>query len=865
MARANIIQTNFTSGEVSPLMRGRVDTTRYAAGAERIENFIVKPQGGCWRRSGTRYVETSKFPDKRCRVVKFEFSTVQAYVLEIGEKYIRFYKDGGIIVDGGGVPIEVDTDYLEADLPLLYFSQSADIMYMCHPKYPTMQLMRFSHTNWSFNEFVTTDGPYMSVSPQAFLRLTTVSDIAYLNASVNTFAGGDVGKFVEYREGNVPKLCKVLSFIDAQNVTVDVIDQILLGLDPNNRMIASITAVPIPPVPLKFGGGGPTPTTNQEVRFFQATRVPVVRYVTPNAKLTQSSGVIVTNFSGVFTTQDVGKYVRITDGSWWKITVWTDSSTVTATSAPLVTVAGGTYLSLNNRKILANVQSSADVFDTTDIGRKIRLEFSGQQSWGEVSDFVNTREIVVDFKQDLPLDPNDPARFANDGITDIWKFGAWSARTGYPGAMTFHEQRAAFARTDAEPQTMWMSKSGDYANFAPTEFDSTVSDDSAITYTIASSEANPITWLESGPVLLIGTTGQTWQAKAASSIMEPITPTNISVTPTQSSHGSFATARQQRVGSAVLFVQRSGRKVRELVYDYAIDGYVAKNLNIIAEHMLRRGGGGNRASETAYQAEPNNILWVVLRDGQLVAMTYEKDQEVVAWHVHILGGRQVTVESITTVPSIDGTEDSVYLVVRRLVNGALTRYIERLEVEFDPVDVNDKDAAFYLDCALSYDGASLTTFGGLEHLENETVGILADGAVLPNQVVGAITPGHITLAVPASVVHVGYRYRSLLKTLPLEGGSQAGTSQGKLKRATLVDVRLMNTIGFSHGPSEDKLTYESFRSGDDPMDQSPPLFTGDKRVSLQSSWSTDAGFIIAQDAPYPLIVLALMPHLDTTE
>jgi hypothetical protein len=142
------IQTNFTSGEVSPLIRGRVDVNKYFNGAEIIENFLVRPQGGLCRRSGTRFVNEVQNSDRFTRIYKFEFSALQAYVIEFGHLYIRIHKDGGT-VEVTGVPVEVVSPYNENQLRGLYFTQSADVLYICHPDHPTQKLVRLSHTSWS--------------------------------------------------------------------------------------------------------------------------------------------------------------------------------------------------------------------------------------------------------------------------------------------------------------------------------------------------------------------------------------------------------------------------------------------------------------------------------------------------------------------------------------------------------------------------------------------------------------------------------------------------------------------------------------------------------------------------------------------
>ena len=867
MPKANLIQTNFTSGEVSPLMRGRVDVNKYANGAQEIVNFLVRPQGGLLKRSGTRFVNETKFQDKKSRIREFIFSNNQSYILEFGERYVRVYRDGGVVVDGGGNPIELVTPYMEDDLEDLHFDQSADIIFVCHPNYVTQTVSRFSHTDWRSADYITQDGPYMSSTPAGvFLTIASYTDKALLTSNVaGTFSAPDVTKFVEYREQNTWKLAQITAFIDDMNVTVDVVDAIILGLDPNDKLVVSMGKVTIPATPLQFTGGtsgNPAPYQTTKDQQFVSSRNIYQKKITPAAKLTQSAGTITATFTGTFSYADIGKYVRDSAGAWWKITAFTgatDQATVSAVTLKAISWPT-TIVTVSGRKFTAVIRSSRDLFSMTDPGRHLRMNLSGQQIWGRIDTVTSTKEANVIFYQDPPLDPNDPTQIASAGTTDLWKLGAWSNTTGFPTHVTFHDQRIVFGRTNAEPETIWMGQTGDFYNFAPTEPDSTVLDSSAITFTIASKQVNEIVWFEPGPVLLIGTTGGEWQVKPASSIAEPITPTNIGITP-QTSHGSAKNARSRRVASAVLFIQRSNRKLQEMVYSYELDQFVAHNLTIISEHIFRQGG---KAIDMAYQAEPNQLVWALLEDGTLAALTYERDQDVFAWHRHSLGANTngAFVESIAVVPSEEGTEDELYMVVHRIINGTTRRYIERLIPDFLPIDGTDKSAMYFVDCGLSYSGSPTVTVTGLDHLEGESVTIVADGSVLPAQFVSG---GRLTLQASASIIHVGYGYRTYMRSLPPEGGSPFGTSQGKTKRIHRIAVRLVNSIGFKYGFTLDNLDELSFRSSNDTMDSSPPLFTGDKIVDFDQPYDTISNYYIVSDDAYPLIILAVMPTLDTHE
>jgi len=369
---------------------------------------------------------------------------------------------------------------------------------------------------------------------------------------------------------------------------------------------------------------------------------------------------------------------------------------------------------------------------------------------------------------------------------------------------------------------------------------------------VASGKANPITWIETGPVLLVGTIGAEYQVKPASS-SRGLAPSNISCLP-QTAFGSLDPEEAQRSGSGVLFVQKGGTKLREMIYDFNIDAFNSRDLTIISEHILRQNSG---AVATALQTQPTGILWLALSNGKLAAMTYERDQDVVAWHLHELGGSGI-VESVATIPG--STNDDVYLVVRRTINGSTKRYIERIEVEFDAAAGHAKSDAFFVDCGLTYSGSPATNISGLSHLEGATVQVLADGTYIGTKTVSS---GAITLTTAASKVHIGFSAPATVQTLEPEGGSQAGSSQGKTKRTSEITLRVKDAVPFYQGPSEtqlDKLPSQHF--GD--VDATNSVFSGDVQFSPETSYG-DGSFVIQQSEPFPLTITAIMPALNTYE
>ncbi len=198
------IQNAFTSGELSPELYARTDFEKYESGCRTLKNWIVRPHGGVSNRPGFRFIAETKYPLKKSRLIEFEFSDTQAYILEFGDQYIRFYMDGGQIETTPGVPTEVASSYLEADLGLIHYCQSADTLYLFHPDYTPRKLVRSGHTSWTQSEIDFTWGPFrdwrdtgISITP------TGATGTVNLKASLALFKEDHIGGLWELGGGYV--------------------------------------------------------------------------------------------------------------------------------------------------------------------------------------------------------------------------------------------------------------------------------------------------------------------------------------------------------------------------------------------------------------------------------------------------------------------------------------------------------------------------------------------------------------------------------------------------------------------------------------------------------------------------------------
>ncbi len=839
MARSSYAFTNFTAGELSPRMDGRTDLEKYFFGCKTLENMVVHPHGSASRRPGTRYVSEIKDSSAVTRLIPFEFSTTQTYMLEFGNLYIRFYKDNGIITETG---------------------KTISAITKANPGVVTATSHGYSN------------GDYVIISGVVGMTELNGRQFKVASVSTHTFA--------------------------------------LQDMDGNNFDTSSLTT---------YASAGTA------FKIYQITTT----YATADLfelKYAQSADVMyITHPSYV-----IRKLTRTGHTSW---------------SIADVSISGSPSPNLNN------------------------------------------------------------------------------ASNNYPSCVTFFEQRLVFANTNNNPQSLWFSKSGDYENFTT----GTDADDAMI-FTIASNQVNAIRYLSAARSLLVGTVGGEFLVTGSDTI-DGLSPTNINIR-RQSTYGS-ANKDAISIGNTTLFLQRAKRKVRELVYNYDSDNYVAPDLTILSEHITE-----SLVKDYAYQQEPNSVVWAAREDGVLVGMTYQRTENVVAWHRHIIGGKSDTgksvvtdklsfsasattvsttnntitlsshgmstgdvvsynadsndigglkqgifyfviatdsntiklaltssdatagtavsltsapgtattqyiykgvnvrnstfyvsshgfgndtfiyyyppntsdalgglstntkyyvdvisdnlfkistkqdlssyasitsvsttaathkwlthakVETVAVIPT-DENEDELYMIVNRFINGSTRRYVEYLT----PFDYGDSQMnAFYVDSGLTYSGDADATISGLDHLEAESVDILVNGATHVNKTVSS---GDVALNTAAEKATMGLNYESVLQTMRIEAGSDDGAAQGKIKRIHDVTIRFDKTLGCEVGGDLDNMEIIPFRDSSMLMGRAVGLFTGDKDAEFRGDYNKEGYVYIRQRLPLPLNVIAIYARLNT--
>ncbi len=840
MPKVSPLQSNFNGGEFSPEVRGRVDSERYRTALKSCLNYFPLIQGALTRRPGTKFVARTKTPTKKSRNLEFEFSTEQAYIIETGDQYFRFFRNNAQILE-------------------------------------TAQ--------------------NITGVTQANPAVVTITGHGYSNGD-EVYISGVVG-MTELNGKN---------FLVA-NVTANTFE--LQDQDGNNIDSTSYTA---------YSSGG-TAAKVYEISspYLEADLFAI--------KITQSSDVLYLTHPSYAPR----KLTRTGHTSWTLTEIdFLDGPFLTTNATSTTLALSGTSGSVTVTASATTGINGGDGFQSTDVGRLIRFrDPANNWTWLEITAYSSTTSVTATVRG---------ANASAGTATTAWRLGVWSATSGYPAAVTFHEDRLSFAGPTDNPLRLDLSKSGDYENFEPTSAAGAVSDDNAMGFTLNGEKNNAIRWIKSDEKgLIAGTYGREWIIRPSSQ-SEAMTPTNITAKPS-TSYGS-SNVEPVSIGKGILFVQRSGKRARELNYFFDVDGFRATDLTILASHI-----SGTGFAEIAYQKEPHSVAWCVRNDGVLAGMSYERDLDAlrVGWHRHILGGTSdaagsdAVVESVAVIPASDGSREEVWLSVKRYVNGSVVRHVEYMNKFFE--DTDEQRDGYFVDCGLSYDapvtisGATaadpvvitstahgfsdgdevlisgisgmtnlngnrytvnnstantyelqengtdvdgsafsayisggearkyVSTISGLDHLEGETVSICGDGAAQPDKTVSS---GSITLETSATTVHVGYGYMSRGQMLRVEAGSAIGTALGKTRRTHRVGFLLHRSLGLSVGMSFDDLTPVIF-SKTGPLGKTADLYSGIISTSINANYDYENEIAWEQSQPLPSTILAVMPQMVTQD
>lgn len=843
MPHANPIQTNMTGGEISPKLYGRVDTAKYQNGMKTIENFIVMPHGGARKRPGSKFVHYTK-DNGAVRLVPFVYNADQAYVLEFGNLYIRFFTNGGILTqtaqnitgiskaNPGVVTYSGSDTYANGDRVVI-----SGVVGMTEVNGREFAV---ANVNAGANTF-----ELSGINTSSYGTWTSGGTVAEIIEVVTTYATAELDDLTFTQSADtlfIADTSHALAKLVRNSATSWTLSNVSVLRGPWRNLNNDET------VTIKANDHSGTVTLGSSASLFDTLmQGGKFKLYAPSRGAGESEWG--TNVTDSPTVGDFWSH----NGNVYEVMTVTGSPEPTDRYPPPVHQTGTVTQHLSGNTAVSTalkfIHKGFGIATITAFASSTSVTAAVYGGYG----YLNIPAQLVDPAMTGGAAAN--ARYREP--TSFWQEGAWSDYRGHPGILCLFEQRLIAANNGSQTQTFWGSVSGNF-----TDFEEGVLDNQALNYTIGSEQADVIRWMSPGKQLLIGTTDAEYVV-SANNLNEALTPTNIRVA-RETTYGS-SPCNPVRVGNAVLFMQRrgdpdnNGRKMREMAYSFEIDAFVANDLTIWSEHIT-----GEGVTKLAYQADPDSLVWGVRADGYLPCLTYERAQEVVAWHKHWLGGYSDSGDtartSVEQAVSIPGTSsDELWVVANRYINGGTVRYIEYLS-HWDAYV--EKEDGIFCDSAITYSGSAATTITGLWHLIGETVTVLADGAVIADKTVSAT--GTISLITAASKVHIGLPYTSILSTLDLEAGAAQGTAQGRKKRIANVTLRVDRSLGGSAGSSSSKVDPLIFNDVDEVTTTSSALFTGDKSIPMPSGWEDEASVYITHDKPLPFTVIAIIPEITTT-
>lgn len=801
-----------------------------------------------------------------------------------------------------GSPLEVETPYTAADLPLLRFAQQNDVLTISHPNHPPHQVRRLGEADWQVVEQAFDLGPFEDVNADKTktVRFSGTDGLVEVVASAPIFVPDQVGALLYAQQ-----VINVEPWATGKTVTAGDVRR---SDGKNYRALTSGTTGTDQPLQTdgKWNDGGITWLFLDE--GFGVARITSVSTDGLTAQATTTSHV-------------------------------PENLTVSATAAQPVVKVFPSLIFVGNAE-----------FEVTGHGYAVGDSASWSLTYKDTAGNDQTSEgtAVVDQVPDADhfivavlfstLFPN--AAFVPGTGLDLvsgttsstsesswrWAFGAWSDAKGWPACVCYHQQRLVFAGSATHPTTMWMSRTDAFGDFGQSN---PILDDDALTFSLAAGQQSPIQSMLPLGQLMAFTEGSSWLI--GNSAQAALTPGNLFAR--QQGFNGASTTPVLGADGALLFVQAKGETVRGIGYSYAYayDNYSsANNLSIHASHLL----DGHQIEEWTLHQVPYSCVWAVRDDGLLLGFTYNQEQQIAAWHRHDTANGAF--ESVCCIS--EGDEDALYVIVRRQVGDDTVRMVERMATRV----VRDLADGVFLDSSLSFDGRNDSTqtitlsggsswdqtdvitlvsssalFGtralvgdqigfvlpdgaflrvtiltvasgtsatglpnrqvpaeyrsaarsdwfravpkisGLDHLVGQTVGVLGDGAALGTLVVAE--DGSVTLTSPHFRICVGLPITADVETLgvafPLP---DSGLS--RVKAINAVRLMVSESCALQAGRDEANLmqvksrNFQFYGATDGP-------FSGIEGVSIPTSWTTDGSILIRNGAPLPVTLTAIIPEV----
>lgn len=702
MAQFQTIKSVFNGGEMSPIMDGRTDNEKYATGCRVLENFIVRSYGGVFKRPGTRFGVFNDDVISCVRLIPFRRSTEINFVLGFKANEIKIwsYESGTFATNAFTLVATLATTYSNAEIDALHYCQLNDIMHLTvatkHPKIIT----RANDGTWSIIDTPFQFAPALDPPSDAVTMMLEYDANDWVSATSYS-----VGNFVLYL--NDLYRCKTA-----------------------NSDVTFTAAKWDKAIYKQSWNVGQSYVAGDITEYFGSNYFCITAHTssTANRPGTGAQWVLITitdyrliSSSAVFDADEVGSTWLLSPGSSGRITTEAIATAPDTTTTAAIFIQGA-YVARTNWAVGASpsgtiiqLQESLDRINFTNIrewsvGGQLEgaISYTGEApntgGWyrmvairtGTNANAARMTVEPVSGKLEIPfqiqsyvsttqvrgipklavdsLIPNEVLGFT----FPVWRKGAFSVTRGYPRTVAFHDNRLWFAGTELYPTRIWASQISDFYTFLIGSLDT-----SGIDITLAATEANDIQWISSFKrTLVIGTAGEEWTLDSGEQDTV-MTPLNARAR-RWSRYGSNS-LQPVLVGDGLLWLTRDNR-LREFAYVFEKDGYSSPEMTLLAEHIP----GLSDVKQIAYSQSPDPIVWLVHTNGTWSGFTYDRENNITAWHRHNSNGKCM---SICTLYSSSTASDALIFLFQRNYTASTTT-LEHIEGEVMKAAMCSGDANF---------------------------------------------------------------------------------------------------------------------------------------------------------------------------
>ena len=681
---------SFAKGELDPALHGRVDTAAYQVGLATARNTLINSTGGVMNRPGTLFVGPVKdhlvFP----RLIEFQFKTSDQYILEFGDQYMRVIRDDGHVLESSkAISAATAADPVVLTTATHGYSTGDEVYISGVAGMTEINDQRFTITVLTAETFsLQNQLTGVDVNGLAFTAYTSGGTSEKIFEIVTPWDILDID-FVKFTQS-----ADVMTLVHP-----DYTPRELIRTDHDAWTITEITFTPTIGNPTSVAITVGTTGSDTAKYFVTAVDKDTGEEGLPGTSSTTNTITAITKANpGVVT---AGTH-NLESGDIVTITSVVGMTELNGRHFTVGAIGGGgtTFELLNEDTSTYTAYSSAGtVTDAFDVVANSNTTEDNAITWVGVTNaasynvYRRVNDGVIGFVgQSVGLSFQDDNITPDESSSPPQPRNPFVGTDNQPGTVGYYEQRRVFGGSNNAPDTKWYSVTGAHSNMSVSS--PGVATD-AITTTLNARKVNEIRHFAPGTDLLVFTSGSEWRVNSGTDVgfaadtlfQQPQT------------HWGSGHIEPVIAGDVVLFITDSGAQIRSIGFELQKDKYTGENLTQLAAHLLEK----YVAKDWSYIKEPEGRAYIVRSDGQMLTMTFNPSQEVIAFTHWDTDGLYEAVAALEKQAS--DTEDAIYTVVFRTIDGNPARYIERTQSRvFD--DVED---AIFLDSALSLDSPFTVT------------------------------------------------------------------------------------------------------------------------------------------------------------